>query len=254
MWTFADGLMEELARRAQEKRGGAFVVAIDGRCASGKTPFAEYAEKRVACTVLHMDDFFLRPEQRTRERLQMPGGNVDYERFSSEVLAPLKEGAEALSYRAFDCHTMTLLPPRTIRLKPFMLVEGLYGSQPCNDGSFPVADSVEGAAEERPCNPGSFHVADLAEGMFEERPYNDGSFPALVLVEGSYSCHPAFWDAYDYRVFLTVSEEEQRRRTVERNGSEGSKAFFEHWIPMEEKYFAAFSIPKRCDACFDTSS
>ena len=45
-----------------------------------------------------MDDFYLQPHQRTTKRLREPGGNVDYERFETEVLQPLLTG-EAFSYR-----------------------------------------------------------------------------------------------------------------------------------------------------------
>jgi hypothetical protein len=31
--------------------------------------------------LFHTDDFFLQPHQRTRERLESVGGNIDYERF-----------------------------------------------------------------------------------------------------------------------------------------------------------------------------
>ena len=57
------------------------LVAIDGRCAAGKTTLAASLQAQLECNVFHMDDFFLRPEQRTSERLHQPGGNVDYERF-----------------------------------------------------------------------------------------------------------------------------------------------------------------------------
>ena len=39
-------------------------VAIDGRCAAGKTTLAQALNKRYGYPVVHMDDFFLRPEQR----------------------------------------------------------------------------------------------------------------------------------------------------------------------------------------------
>ena len=52
-------------------------VAIDGPCTSGKTTFAAMLNRRFGGNVLHMDDFFLRPEQRTPERFAEPGGNVD---------------------------------------------------------------------------------------------------------------------------------------------------------------------------------
>ena len=57
------------------------LVAIDGRCTAGKTTLAASLQAQLECNVFHMDDFFLRPEQRTPERLRQPGGNVDFERF-----------------------------------------------------------------------------------------------------------------------------------------------------------------------------
>ena len=53
------------------------LVAIDGPCASGKTMLAATVNKRFGGNVLHMDDFFLRPEQRTPERFAQPGGNAN---------------------------------------------------------------------------------------------------------------------------------------------------------------------------------
>ena len=79
-------------------------LAIEGGSASGKTTLGKILAERYDCTVFHMDDFFLRPEQRTSERLHQPGGNVDYERFLTEVLRPLHDG-QAVTYRPYDCHT-----------------------------------------------------------------------------------------------------------------------------------------------------
>ena len=62
------------------------IVAIDGKCTSGKTTLASRLAAFYDCNVFHMDDFFLRPEQRTTERFAEIGGNVDYERFWEEVL------------------------------------------------------------------------------------------------------------------------------------------------------------------------
>ena len=75
-------------------RGKNFVmVAIDGKCTSGKTTLASKLAEIYDCNVFHMDDFFLRPEQRTSERFAEIGGNVDYERFQEEVLFPLRSGS-----------------------------------------------------------------------------------------------------------------------------------------------------------------
>ena len=56
------------------------ILAIDGRCASGKTTLAAKIQEKTRCGVIHMDDFFLRPEQRTKERLSQAGGNIYWER------------------------------------------------------------------------------------------------------------------------------------------------------------------------------
>ena len=66
------------------------IIAIDGRCASGKSALASNLENELGCAVFHMDDFFLRPEQRTPQRYAEPGGNVDRERFWEEILEPLR--------------------------------------------------------------------------------------------------------------------------------------------------------------------
>ncbi len=164
-----------------------FILAIDGRSGAGKTTLASALQRETGCTVFHMDDYFLRPEQRTEQRLDMPGGNVDHERFLSEILLPLKQGKNGISYRPYDCKTQTLRQ----------------------------------AVEAKNCT--------------------------VSIVEGSYSCHPALWDHYDLRVFVTISADEQRARILEREGDAKAEMFFERWIPMEEKYFLHYRIEERCD-------
>ena len=75
---------------------------------------------------------------------------------------------------------------------------------------------------------------------------------AVTLVEGSYSCHPQLWNYYGLRLFLTVDPQEQLRRIRLRSGPEALEVFRTRWIPLEEQYFRAFSIPERCDARFST--
>lgn len=105
------------------------VVAIEGGSASGKTTLAALLEQVYDCTVFHMDDYFLQPEQRTPQRLAEPGGNVDRERFAQEILLPLKRG-ENICYRPFDCQTQSLLPPVMVQPKPLVIVEGAYSMHP----------------------------------------------------------------------------------------------------------------------------
>ena len=105
------------------------LIAIDGSCTAGKSTLAARLEKLFDCNVLHMDDFFLRPEQRTAERLAETGGNVDYERFWQEVLQPLQTG-KAFSYRPYDCSTGTLREPVTVMPKQITVIEGTYSHHP----------------------------------------------------------------------------------------------------------------------------
>ncbi len=105
------------------------LIAIDGRCASGKTTLADKLNDELICNVIHMDDFFLRPEQRTDARYGEPGGNVDRERFSAEVLQPWLGGKE-FSYRPFDCRTMTLGSPITVKPNRVTVIEGTYSCHP----------------------------------------------------------------------------------------------------------------------------
>lgn len=105
------------------------LVAIDGRCAAGKTTLAEALGATLNCPVIHMDHFFLRPAQRTPERLSEVGGNLDRERFIREVLTPLRAG-EPFAYAPFDCKTRTLAPPVSVPAAPITLIEGSYACHP----------------------------------------------------------------------------------------------------------------------------
>ena len=105
------------------------MLAVEGGSGSGKTTLSELLSQVYDCTVFHMDDFFLRPEQRTPERFAEPGGNVDRERFLTEVLMPLYNN-EPVAYRRFDCGTFTILPPEVKEPSKVNIVEGAYSMHP----------------------------------------------------------------------------------------------------------------------------
>lgn len=108
---------------------GPVLVAIDGQCASGKTTLGKMLANRFECNLFHMDDFFLRPVQRTAKRLAEVGGNVDYERFRLEVLEPVLR-REAFTYRAFDCRSQEFGTAVTVPVKRLNIVEGSYSRHP----------------------------------------------------------------------------------------------------------------------------
>ena len=105
------------------------IVAIEGNSGAGKSSLAESLRSTYSCNAISMDSFFLRLEQRTPERLSEPGGNVDYERFSSEVLKSLKTGDDIV-YRPYDCKIMQLTDPVHFKQTRLTVVEGVYSMHP----------------------------------------------------------------------------------------------------------------------------
>lgn len=119
-----------LSRLRTGKKGRKF-IAIDGRCASGKTTLGIYLKEQLMADLFHMDDFFLRPEQRTKKRLEEPGGNVDYERFQKEVLLKLQRG-EPVCCQRYDCRQQSLEQVPSIHSTgaEYVIVEGAYSLHP----------------------------------------------------------------------------------------------------------------------------
>ncbi len=113
----------------QALKKGPLTLAIEGGSASGKSTLGALLEELYGCALFHMDDFFLRPEQRTPARFAEPGGNVDRERFLKEVLIPLKKGGP-VTYRPFDCTTGDLAPAVTVLPKELSVIEGVYSLHP----------------------------------------------------------------------------------------------------------------------------
>ena len=182
-----ENLLNNIQQQLQNNTSRPFLIAIDGMCGSGKTTLTNHLAKELGASVYHMDDFFLQPHQRTEERLNEPGGNVDYERFKKEVLDHIADPS-GVSFRPFDCHARKLAE---------------------------VAITV---------------------------PYND-----IVIVEGSYSHHPYFNDVYDVKIYLEISQSEQKKRIIARDGEAIWPMFENKWIPMENRYFEEFKIKERSD-------
>ena len=105
-------LLEEKLRQ-QVRQDKPLLVAIDGRCASGKSTLAKDLQKQLDCNVIHMDDFYLQPHQRTTKRLR----------------EPMLTG-EAFSYRPYDAHAVCFLPEVIVSPKKVTIIEGSYACHP----------------------------------------------------------------------------------------------------------------------------
>lgn len=105
------------------------VMAIDGDCAAGKTTLAKHLATIYDCDIVHVDDFFLQPHQRTQERLAQAGGNLDYERLLTDVLEKLTTN-QAFSYHPFNCKTLDFDQPVQLLGKQLTIIEGSYSQHP----------------------------------------------------------------------------------------------------------------------------
>jgi uridine kinase len=109
--------------------GGVFIIAIDGRSASGKTTFAEDLAQNLGAFCAHTDDFYLPLEARSRQPLKKPAGHIDIARLKREVLEPASAGKGFL-YTPYCCHTGQMNPARKIPPQKIIIIEGAYSMHP----------------------------------------------------------------------------------------------------------------------------
>lgn len=113
-----------------------YLVAVDGRCGSGKTGFSGIVEQLIPCRmhVAHMDHFYLPPERRGERWMEVPAGNMDLERLRREILLPVRSG-KPLTYPPFLPDGPVLDEyGEEIEMDPddaaLILVEGTYSQHP----------------------------------------------------------------------------------------------------------------------------
>lgn len=131
------------------KQNSHILVGIDGMSSAGKSSLSGLLQKVYHCGVLHADDFFLQPHQRTESRLAEPGGNIDYER-----LAPVAKKAQddrGFSYQAYNCMLGKLDQWKHVKAGPVHVLEGSYSLHPQVDASCDVRVflSVDAKEQER---------------------------------------------------------------------------------------------------------
>ena len=113
------------------------LLGIDGRCASGKSTMAKLLSEIYNCSVVHIDDFFLPFERKTKERLSEPGGNLDRERFYEEVILPYQAGKD-LIFGQFNCESGTIDTQQSIPQQAVIIVEGSYCLHPLMQNAYGI--------------------------------------------------------------------------------------------------------------------
>lgn len=122
--TMIANLLKQLDEQTDSEK--MLVCAIDGRSASGKSTLAKAASVFFDnAMIIHLDDFFLQPHQRTQQRLDQPGQNIDHERLRAELLEPLMNGKTGL-YRKYDCKRNKMTQGFSVHPVRFLFLEGTY--------------------------------------------------------------------------------------------------------------------------------
>jgi len=105
------------------------LIAIDGRCCSGKSTLANKIRENYDCNIIKIDDFFLPKELRTAERMAQVGGNIHFERLYENVILPILYNGK-VKYRAYDCQKQTMSEELNFDRKTLNIVEGVYSQHP----------------------------------------------------------------------------------------------------------------------------
>ena len=128
------GLISLLAAALAQQPTKPLVLALDGRCGSGKTTLANTLARQFPASItLHTDDFYLPPAQRIRGWEKTPCANMDLARLRDEALRPAYEG-QAVQYRAYSCREGAYLPARELAAQPLVILEGSYSHHPLLTG------------------------------------------------------------------------------------------------------------------------
>ena len=113
----------------REKGPRPCLIAVDGRCGSGKTSLAAAAELLIPGRkhVIHMDDHYLPWERRAEKWMDIPAGNMDLESVRARILAPAREGRPLA-----DPSILQAAAEKTADLDDaeLILVEGTYSQHP----------------------------------------------------------------------------------------------------------------------------
>ena len=145
----ASTLSALLSAALAQKPTRPLVLALDGRCGSGKTTLANaLAAQLPGCTLLRTDDFYLPPAQRIPDWAHTPCANMDLARLRDEALRPAYEG-QPVQYRAYSCREGAHLPARELAAQPLVILEGSYSHHPSLAPYYDIKVFVTCSAEEQ---------------------------------------------------------------------------------------------------------
>lgn len=116
-------LLQEIVNQVKDKER--CLIAIDGRCASGKTTLASKLQQRLQCDIIHIDDFFMPIQKRSKNFMNIIGGNIEQDRFIKEIIQPL-QNRQKMVYKKFDCQSQSYVNQIEISNPKMIIIEGTY--------------------------------------------------------------------------------------------------------------------------------
>ena len=106
------------------------VVAIDGKCCSGKSSLGDLLKEKYDAVLIRTDDFYLPQEARTEARMKEIAGHMDYERFNDDVVGNL---GHDFTYYKYDCSIDKFNKIEVVKNGRLIIVEGTYSLLPYFD-------------------------------------------------------------------------------------------------------------------------
>ncbi len=107
----------------KENKKDHIVIAIEGKCGSGKTSICKYLKKKLDARIIHGDDFTVPNSLRTEERDKEIGGNIHYERLKDQVINNLDK---EITHEFVYPWTKEYEGSKTHPIKNVTIIEGTY--------------------------------------------------------------------------------------------------------------------------------
>ena len=106
------------------------LVALDGRCGSGKTTLAaQLAQQFPQSITVHTDDFYLPPASRVANWEQILAPTWTWSVCVPRCSPPARAGRRS-PYRAYSCRAVPTCRNNALRPQPLVIVEGSYSCHP----------------------------------------------------------------------------------------------------------------------------
>ncbi len=112
------------------KHHDSIIIAIDGKCCSGKSSLGELLKEKYDAVLIKTDDFYLPLDKRIESRMKEIAGHMDYERFNDDVINHL---GEEFTYYKYDCSMDKFNKIEVVKQNKVIIIEGTYSLLPYFD-------------------------------------------------------------------------------------------------------------------------